>query len=135
MLHVIIFKKENAVKLKWGDFVVFFIIASVISVMFVLSIPKDDGSPLYAQIIKDGEILYEISLSDIEGQEEFSLDGRDVIIIAEKDRIRFVESDCRDQICVFTGWISHSNQIAACLPNRILVKIIGKDDEVDAVVG
>ncbi len=122
-------------KFRWGDFVIFFAIASIIIVMFVLSIPKDDGSDLYAQIVKDGEVLYEINLEDINEQKEYYLDDGDVIVVAEKGRIRFVESDCRDQICVHTGWLTQANQIAACLPNRILVKTIGKNAQVDAVVG
>lgn len=127
--------KECSLKIKWGDFVIFFAIASVIVLMLFLSVSKDDEANLSAQIIKDGELLYEINLDDIDGQEKYLLDDGDVIIIAEKGRIRFVESDCPNQICVHTGWISKSNQIAACLPNRILVKIVGTNEEVDAVVG
>jgi hypothetical protein len=127
--------EEKYLKLKWGDFVIFFVIASVIALMLVLSVPKDDEAELSAQIIKDGELLYEVNLNDIEDRQTYLLDDGDVIIIAETGRVRFLESDCPNQICVHTGWISKANQIAACLPNRILVKIVGTNEEVDAVVG
>jgi hypothetical protein len=121
-------------KLKWGDFLVFIVIASAIAGMLLLSAPKSKDTELTALIIQDGEVLYEIDLSGVDGQKEYLLDGGDVIIEAEAGRIRFVESDCPNQICVHTGWISRANQIAACIPNRILIKIVGGYNEVDVVV-
>jgi hypothetical protein len=121
-------------KLKWGDFVIFILIASLIVVMFILSVPKSESGARIAQIIKDGELIYEVNLDDIEGEKEYLLDDGDVKIVAKNGEIRFLESDCPHQICVHTGWISRTNQIAACIPNRILVKIVGDDSEVDAVV-
>jgi hypothetical protein len=72
----------------------------------------------------------------IEGTQQYPMDDGDVIIEAEQGRIRFLESDCPNQICVYTGWIDKANQVSACLPNKILVRLIGSggDDEVDAVV-
>ena len=121
-------------KLKWGDFLIFFVIASIIVLMLYQSVPKNESGSLNAQIIKDGKLLFEVSLNDIAGQKEYLLDDGDVIIIAEKGQIKFLESDCPNQICVYTGWIYRANQIAACLPNRILVKIVGAKEEVDVVV-
>ena len=34
-----------------------------------------------------------------------------------------LHSDCPDQICVNTGWLSESGQTAVCLPNRVTVTI------------
>ena len=123
-------------KLKWGDFIIFFAIASAIVLMFFLSAPKADENYLTAEISKDGEVVYEIDLMQIEGTQQYPMDDGDVIIEAEQGRIRFLESDCPNQICVYTGWIDKANQVAACLPNKILVRLIGSggDDEVDAVV-
>ncbi len=121
-------------KLKWGDFLIFFVIASIIALMFYQSVPKNESESLNAQIIKDGELLYEVRLNDITEQKEYILDEGDVVIVAEQGKIRFLESDCPNQICVYTGWIYRANQIAACLPNRILVKIVGAQEEVDVVV-
>jgi len=121
-------------KLKWGDFLIFFIIASAVVLMLVLSVPKNESGDVKALVSQDGKILYEIDLNAVEGQKEYLVDGGDVIIIAETGKIRFLESDCPNQICVFTGWIHRTNQIAACLPNRVLIKIVGAQDEVDVVL-
>ena len=121
-------------KLKWGDFLIFIVIASAITAMFLLSVPKNAKAELTALIIQDGEVLYEVALSEVKEREEYLLDGGDVVIEAEAGRIRFVESDCPNQICVYTGWIDRANQIAACIPNRVLIKLVGGYDEVDVVV-
>lgn len=47
--------------------------------------------------------------------------------------IRFVRSPCRNQICVHAGWLKYSGEIAACLPNRIAVQIVGNTPHFDSV--
>lgn len=50
------------------------------------------------------------------------------------DRVRFLESDCPNQFCVNTGWISEPYQTAVCLPNRVMIRIeSGQDGGPDAV--
>lgn len=41
--------------------------------------------------------------------------------------IRFEKSNCPDQICVNTGKIRKVGQSAACLPNKIIIKIVPKN--------
>ncbi|MDK2800730.1 MAG: hypothetical protein PWP27_772 [Clostridiales bacterium] len=51
----------------------------------------------------------------------------------EKNRVRVVEADCPDKLDVLAGWISRANQMIVCLPNRMVVKIVGKNTEIDGV--
>lgn len=44
-------------------------------------------------------------------------------------RVRAIESACPDKICVNTGWISNSSLPIACLPNRVIIKIINAPTE------
>ncbi len=55
------------------------------------------------------------------------------IEVNEKGEIFFRYSDCPDKICVKTGKLSHTGQSAACLPRGIVVKIIGGENELDAI--
>ena len=118
-------------KLKWGDLIVFAVIAVIIAAMFFLGVTSGENETLYAEISLDGNIIHTISLD--ENNEILFHDG-DVRIIVEDNKIRFIQSDCSDLVCVNTGWIKNKGRIAACLPNRILVKIIGFSDEVDVVL-
>ena len=48
-------------------------------------------------------------------------------------RIRFTDSPCVGRYCVHAGWLSRSGHAAACLPNGVIVEVIGATREFDAV--
>jgi hypothetical protein len=48
-------------------------------------------------------------------------------------RVRFVDSPCVGRYCVHAGWLSRSGQVAACLPNGIVIELVGGDREFDAI--
>jgi len=48
-------------------------------------------------------------------------------------RVRFVDSPCVGRYCVHSGWLSRSGQVAACLPNGVVIEVTGGDREFDAV--
>ncbi len=48
-------------------------------------------------------------------------------------RIRFVDSPCQGRYCIHTGWLSSTGQVAACLPNRVVVEILGGERVYDAI--
>jgi hypothetical protein len=37
-----------------------------------------------------------------------------------------IHSDCPEKICVKTGKITHAGEIIVCVPNKVVIKIIGK---------
>ncbi len=53
-------------------------------------------------------------------------------VIEVKDgRVRCVESDCGNQVCVQTGWVGSAGEMVVCLPHRLTVQVVA--DEHDAV--
>lgn len=49
-------------------------------------------------------------------------------------RVRFVQSPCRNKICVHSGWLAHAGDATACLPNRVSITLLGEyGPEFDAV--
>jgi hypothetical protein len=42
--------------------------------------------------------------------------------------VRFRSGPCRNQVCVHNGWLRHGGDTAACLPNRVSVRLIGGRD-------
>ena len=50
-----------------------------------------------------------------------------VIFEVRDGQIAFVKSDCPDQICVRTGFIHRSGQMAACLPNGLVLFLSGTE--------
>ncbi len=44
-------------------------------------------------------------------------------------RIRAIDADCPDKLDVKQGWISMPGEIIVCLPNRLVVEVIGENPE------
>ena len=52
----------------------------------------------------------------------------------EPGRLRFVESPCRNRVCIHRGWLNTAGDSSACLPNRVSVSLRGTGaGAVDAV--
>ncbi len=51
----------------------------------------------------------------------------------EAGRVRFVDSPCPGRICVHSGWLARTGEVAACLPNGVVVEVSGGEREFDAV--
>lgn len=121
-------------KLKWGDFLIIGIILVVMAaIVFVGSFEKP-GDDSIAQISVDGDLVLEINLDDLTQEKQYFLLDGEVELLAKEGMIRFIHSDCPDLVCVNTGWISRSGQVAACLPNKVIIKIVGKESEMDVVL-
>ena len=54
----------------------------------------------------------------------------------KKGQARIVRSPCKNKICIKSGYIRYADRVTACIPNRVVVRIVGKNHRgVDAVVG
>ena len=77
-----------------------------------------------AIVKKDDEIIKTINLSNIKDREILKIPGQfEATVVAEHNKICFFDSNCSDEICMKTGWISKAGDIAVCLPNRTIIKI------------
>ena len=57
-------------------------------------------------------------------------------IEVKKGRARISRSPCKNKVCIKSGYIRYADRLAACIPNRVVVRIVGKSHRgVDAVVG
>ena len=52
--------------------------------------------------------------------------GTNVIEVAE-GRVRCVESDCGNQVCVQTGWVGSPGEMVVCLPHRLTVQVVADE--------
>lgn len=48
-------------------------------------------------------------------------------------RARFVDSPCTNKVCILHGWQRHAGETTACLPNRVSLRILGRDARYDAI--
>lgn len=91
-----------------------------------------------ALIYQDGACVRTIDLSQVDEPWSFTVewDGGYNVVEVERGRIRVSQADCPDQVCVHQGWISNSVVPVACLPHRLVIRLVsGSDPGVDGVVG
>ncbi|MGN0733760.1 MAG: NusG domain II-containing protein [Emergencia sp.] len=54
-------------------------------------------------------------------------------ITIKDGHVQMSDSTCRNQVCVDTGEISRTSQSIVCLPNKVMVEIVGGEANLDAV--
>ena len=78
-----------------------------------------------ANIYRDGVCIRSVDLAAVTEPETFTVTtehGSNTVLI-EPGRIRIIEADCPDQVCVNTGWLSDSAAPIVCLPHRVVIRI------------
>ena len=60
--------------------------------------------------------------------------GKNVVCI-DRDGVYMKSAQCPDLLCVHQGKITAGGQSIVCLPNKIMIEIVGGKKDVDAVAG
>lgn len=95
------------------------------------------GSQRIAVIKKDGKIINSYDLKKVKGRVEIKIESEKNhfnVVEVEPNRIRILDADCPDKLCIKTGWISQPSQSVVCLPHKLMITIQGKNNSVDSVV-
>ena len=84
-----------------------------------------------ANIYLDGNCIRSIDLSSVVEGYSFEVEGPCGMnrITVEHGRICVERGDCPDQICVHQGWISNSAAPIVCLPNKLVVQVVGGGEQ------
>ena len=99
------------------------ILALALLLWLTVRVRNVNNAEIQAQIIVHGQLAKTVDLSV---DRVFSVEGvPNVRFEIIEHRIRFSHSDCPDQICVRSGFLRSPNQSAACLPNHMVLIIIG----------
>lgn len=118
--------------MKLGDkiIIVFFIFSIFVTYIFLPKASKD-----LVRVKVDGKVVYETNFPKdtvitkrIESEYGFN------IIEIGADYVKVVDASCKNKLDVKQGKITSANQSIICLPNRMIVEIIGSEDKLDAVV-
>lgn len=120
--------------LKKGDVILVVLALAGIAAGFgLIRLGAGTGDGAMTAVIKQGDrVIKTIDLNEVEAPEKLVITGDYTeTVLIEKGRIRFLEADCPDQVCVKTGWLSKNGDMAVCLPNRAMIKIEGQSADVD----
>lgn len=114
-------------RLRWGDFAITGLVA-LLAIGLLLSAPRSlAGQARIAVLTEDGRTIFSKSTAELQTAGSFKLEaqGYHYIMSYEGGRIRFAQADCPDQVCVRTGWVERTGQVAACVPGHLILKITG----------
>lgn len=124
-------------KISFRDIIIVTVLVAIaISAMLIPKLfPR--SADRQAVILLDGEEVYRTALS---GSDDYTftvsqIKGMEFEINEEK--IRVLNSDCHNKICVKTGFIERSGEVIVCLPKHVVVKIennTGSNNDFDVVV-
>lgn len=80
----------------------------------------------------DGRVVEELAL---DADADLHVEGLIGVsrVLVEDGRVRFVDSPCHARYCVHAGWLSRGGQVAACLPNGVVVEVEGGERAYDAI--
>ncbi len=98
-----------------------------LSVFIITALTAPDGAGV--RIYVDGELVREISL---ESEGEYPIGDGNVIAV-ESGKVHMKHADCPDGLCMRQGRISRTGERIVCLPNRVMVEIVGAGEEVIGV--
>jgi hypothetical protein len=93
-------------------------------------IKQKGGNANYCIISVDGKDKYKLSLFSPQKIKIKGVFGESVIEVSKKG-VRMVNSPCPLHICVQQGIIKRVGQTIVCIPNRIMIRILGKQ-KIDA---
>ena len=138
--------------MKTNRFWIFILLSTiVISTIAALFIHYFQAPSEYALIHKNGALTATVNLSEVYKPYSLSVDNIATvfseyptgetqsinILDVEFGRIRVKKADCRDGICIKTGWRSGGIMPIVCLPNRMVITFTGVRSvtDIDAEVG
>lgn len=91
--------------------------------------PSSGGRVCYIEHERAVVMTVPLDVHDLNTDYTFSIEQLPQVVFEVRDgNIAFVQSDCPDQVCVHTGFLGQPGQFAACLPNRISIRIDGETD-------
>ena len=103
-------------KLKFGDFIIIGVVLVMAGALAAALTFHSSGDKLYAEVWQND-----------------TLDGNTIVLSGKTAKM--ADANCRDQVCVRTGTLTHAGQAAVCLPHRVVLKLVGVNDSgIDAVV-
>lgn len=116
--------------LKLFDITAFLFVLIIIGFFsyYAYSSPKDNVA-VYIKT-ENGEFVYPLNT---EGTYHFHGPIGETVVTMNNQSVRVVSSPCTEKICIASSPIERPGTWLACLPNRIFIRIEGKDkEEIDA---
>lgn len=121
--------------MKKADIILLIFILFLSGFLLFFKNTNDSKEDLYLVVTVDSKIVKKDLYKNMINK-EINLDnkyGHNKIFI-DKNGVKVVEADCKDQVCVNTKEINKAGQTIICLPHRLEVKLISEKNGIDVIV-
>ena len=114
-----------------GDVIILSCAVILLSVLYGI-FWSGHGAPAYVRIIVGDK---QQALLTLDQDKKLSIKGKLGVSTVEihAGKVRFSSSPCTGKQCIHSGWASHAGEFIACLPNRVSVSVIGKNQYFDSI--
>lgn len=119
-----------------GDrILIFLLIISSLTVLlfFNFYLFRADASDVVIEV--NGKLYAQYSLKELHKPKQVMIEteyGYNLLLL-EKGNVSVLESSCKDKLEVQSGTINHAGQQLICLPNRLVIRLKGKSEQIDGV--
>ena len=112
------------------------LIVAAAGAIFLISRELNEDVAETAEIRVNSDIIRTIDLKNITEAYEIEVNGNlNVTLGISRDGVRFINSECKDKLCVHSGLIE-AHESAACLPAGVSVTVKGGNaPDIDGIVG
>lgn len=102
----------------------------ILVILVFINVTKKEGTT--AEVYYEDEKILTI---DLNIDKEYIVKGKlgDVVLEVKNKKIRVKEENSPNHICSKEGFIGDSLKTLVCLPNKIIIKIVGSN-EIDGVI-
>lgn len=116
-------KTKKSLPFRRDLFLILLLLVLSLALLLSFFLTRREGE--WVTVTVDGVTVGVYSLS-VDGA--YPLNGGTNLLIIEDGSARMEEANCPDATCVRTGRIRHTGERIVCLPNRITVTVMGKED-------
>ena len=116
--------------MKKNDWILVAVILVLAVIGFIIYTNLGKQTAGIVKVTIDGEVFGTYSL---EKEQKIKINDTNYLLIKD-GQADMIEADCPDQICVEHISISKNKETIVCLPNKVIIEIVGGEDvEMDAV--
>ncbi len=110
-------------KIRKGDLLVL-VVVMLIGLLFLYNYYiRQEKLGNVAVLEIDGKVVKKFNLgADLNEYRVETKDGYNVLAFQD-GKVRVIDADCPDKICVKFGWVQHVGQTIVCLPHKVIIRI------------
>lgn len=121
-------QKGNSCDMKKRDIIFLGILSAVAIVLLLWFMLGYREEGMKVEITIDGEMYGSYSLNE---EQEIAIETEGIvtnILVIEDGKADMIRANCPDKLCVHQAAVSHAGETIVCLPNKVVVTVVGEKD-------